>query len=163
MIVNVAYMLWVTFLIDPIKQNYSMITYTLKGYIIVFILCILLSINISNSTYIHNRKYLCIAVLGPIIGCIFPFKENAGNLLSNIHEICAYISFISVNVITYLNITKYKLINSKKGNILFWVYLWALLIDVLFFLSINGVRGFEETLLLSVIVAINYLISNEKL
>ncbi len=149
-IANIVYMLAITLYKDPFIYNFSMYTNTLKGYITIFLLCILLGVNFSNTTYVLNKKYFLIALLGPIIGCIFPFDLANRNIISNLHEVCAYISFFSVLFITYTNINKYKLYDYKKANILEKMFIIVFVLDVLIYLKLFGVTSIQEFILLSV-------------
>lgn len=148
-IANIVYMLAITFYKDPFIYNFSMYTNTLKGYIVTFLSCILLGINFSNATYVLNKKYFLIALLGPIIGCVFPFDMANRNIISNLHEACAYVSFFSVLFITYININKYKLNNYKKANILEKIFIIVFVLDGLIYLKLFGVTSIQEFILLS--------------
>lgn len=126
----------------------------------VFILCILLSINLANTTYLLNKKYTILALIGPIIGCIFPYFKDTGNLLSNIHEICAYISFGIVMFINLSNINRYKVYNYKRGILIERLFIIIFILDGLIYLKLLGVTSIQETILLSTILIIQeYLYS----
>ncbi len=148
-IANIFYMLAITLYKDPFIYNFSMYTNTVGGYIAIFLLCILLSINLANITYLLNRKYLYIAILGPVIGCIFPFDETNRNILSNLHEICAYISLFFVLFITFINIYKYKAYNFKKANIIEKLFIMVFLVDGIIYLNSFGVTSIQEFILLT--------------
>lgn len=136
-----------------------MLSDKLTGYLLIWILCILLGINISKVTYKLNKKYFLIALLGPMVAAIFPYKEASGDLLSNLHEISAYISFFVTILMTYFNIENYKFISIKKANLLKISFSFILLITVILFLNSNGVLGYQETLLLSGVLIINQMMS----
>ena len=148
-ITNIIYMFVLTCLKDPFVYNFSMYTNTIRGYLSIFILCILLGVNLANTTYVFNKKYLLIALLGSIIGCIFPFDLANRNLVSNLHELCAYVSFFSVLFITYTNINKFKLYDYKKANILEKVFIIVFVLDGLIYLKLFGVTSIQEFVLLS--------------
>lgn len=148
-ITNIIYMFVLTCLKDPFVYNFSMYTNTIRGYLSIFILCILLGVNLANTTYVFNKKYLLIALLGSIIGCIFPFDSANRNLVSNLHELCAYVSFFSVLFITYTNINKFKLYNYKKANILEKIFIIVFVLDGLIYLKLFGVTSAQELILLS--------------
>ena len=143
---------------DPFVYNFSMYTNTLKGYIAIFLLCVLLGVNFSNTTYVLNKKYFFIALLGPIIGCVFPFDLANRNIISNLHEVCAYISFFSVMFITYTNINKFKLYDYKKANILEKIFIIVFVLDGLIYLKLFGVTSIQEFILLSVSLLIHLYI-----
>lgn len=154
-IANILYMLAITLYKDPFTYNFSMYTNTLKGYIAIFVLCILLSLNLANTTYLLNKKYVNLAILGPIIGCIFPFDELNRNAISNLHEICAYISLFLVLFITFNNINKFKMYNYKKANIIEKLFILIFLIDGIIYLNSFGVTSIQEFILLSVSLIIH--------
>ncbi len=159
-IINIIYMLVLTCLKDPFIYNFSMYTSTLKGYLIVFVLCILLGINFANTTYKLNRKYLLIALLGPIVGCVFPFDSLNRNLISNLHELCAYISFFSLMFISYANINKFKLYAYKKAKILERIFIVVFIADGLIYLKLFGVTSIQEFILLSASLLIHLYMFN---
>lgn len=129
-----------------------------KGYLFVFLLCLILGINIYRTSKELKIKKAYLAFVGPLIAAIFPFKENSGDILSNMHEICAYISFGLTIFMTYINIEKYKLYNFKRGRYLNYFYTITLLVTILLYIQSGGVVAYEETLLLSVTVIINEMI-----
>lgn len=157
-ILNLIYLFILTFIKDPTTYNYSMLSSTLIGYIGIWILCILLSINISTITYKYNKKLLIISLIGPLLAAIFPYKEGVGDLFSSLHEIMAYISFSIVNIISFLNYYKYQLIYSKKGSNLIIIYLLIFGIDLILFLNSMGALAYEQLILLSTILVINYFV-----
>ncbi len=155
---SIIYMLVLTLLKHPFTYNYSMYTNNIKGYLIIFILCIILGLGFSNTTYLLNKRYALLAFLGPIIGCIFPFNVDNRNIISNLHEICAYISLFSVLFITYININKYKIYNYKKGNILGKLFIIIFILDGLIYLKLLGVTSIQEFILLSTSLIIHLYI-----
>lgn len=155
---SIIYMLVLTLLKHPFTYNYSMYTNNIKGYLIIFILCIILGLSFSNTTYLLNKRYALLAFLGPIIGCIFPFNISNRNIISNLHEICAYISLFSVLFITYININKYKIYNYRKANILEKLFFIIFILDGLIYLKLLGVTSIQEFILLSTSLIIHLYI-----
>lgn len=156
-IVTIVYLTVVTFLQDPIKENYSMMTSNLRGYILVFGLCILLCLNLANTTYLLNKRYLFLS-FGPIIGCLLPYKAYSGDTISNLHEVCAYIAFFFSLANILINLFKYKIYNSKKADILITIYTLVFFITAYMYFKTAGVVGIEEYLLLTATIIINYVI-----
>ncbi len=148
-ITSIIYMLVLTLLEDPFVYNFSMYTSTIKGYLIVLLLGLLLSMCFANTTYLLNKKYIALSFLAPIIGCVFPFYVDNRNLISNLHEICAYISLFSVLFITFVNINKYKIYNYKIGNILEKLFIIIFILDGLIYLKLLGVTSIQEFILLA--------------
>ncbi len=148
-IVNVLYMLTITLYKNPFVYNFSMYTNTIKGYILVIILCVLLGINLLNVTYLLNKKYSFIALFGPIIGGLLPFNIDNRDFLSNLHEILAYVSLFSVLFITFTNINKFKLYDYKKANLLEKIFIIIFILDGFIYLKLFGVTSIQEFILLT--------------
>lgn len=157
-ITSILYMLVLSLLKDPFSYNYSMYTSSIKGYLIVFLLCILLGINFVNTTYLLNKRYTLLALLAPIVGGIFPFNINNRGVVSNIHEICAYISLFLVLFITYININKYKIYNYEKANTLEKLFIIIFILDGLIYLKLLGVTSIQEFILLTTSLIIHLYI-----
>lgn len=152
---DIFYLLVLTFLNDPFKTNYSMMTSSIVGYIMVFILCLLLAISIYISTYKYNKKYALIAFVSMLLSAIFPYNQN-GDIFSNLHEIFGYIAFVTINIVTILNIYKFYLIDSSRGKTIAILYIIILFIDVLLYIETSGTVAIEQLILLSSILLINY-------
>ena len=143
---------------NDININFSILTDNLIGYILVLILCVLLSINLYISTKTINKKYILLSIIGPIIGGVLPYYQNSNSFISGLHEIFTYISFTVVNIITILNIYKYYLNNRENGKRMFISYITILFLDFILYLKTEGVIAIEEFILLSTILILNYLI-----
>ena len=157
-IANIIYLLVLTLILDLFKENYSMLSSSFGGYAAVFCMCILLSFNLYTVTGQYNRKYILLAVLGPIIGALFPYTSGRGDLFSNLPEICAYISFSLVNIVCLLNIYKYRLKNERKGRIMMSIFLGIFVIDAFLFMDSMGAVAYEQFILLSTVLIISYLL-----
>lgn len=157
-IINIIYLLILTFIKDPFVYNYSMYTDNLKGYILIFILCLLLSINFMNDTYLIDKKKMFVALLAPIVGCIFPYRANTGDILSNLHEICAYVSLGLTLYITFNNLEKYKSHNYKIAKNLELLLIIIFLVDGILYLDNFHVASIHETILLIPILLIHLFI-----
>lgn len=157
-IFNLIYLFILSFIHDPTKYNFSMLSSSLPGYIGVWILCILLAINISSITLKYNKKLLLISIIGPVLAALFPYKEGVGDVFSNLHELLAYVSFVIVNAVSFLNYYKYYLINLKKGKNYLILYLFIFGIDLVLYLNSMGALAYEQLILLSTILIINYLV-----
>lgn len=155
---NLIYLFILTFIKDPTKYNYSMLSSSPLGYIGVWILCVLLSINISVITQKYNKNLILISLIGPILAAIFPYQEGVGDLFSNLHELLAYVSFSIVNIISLLNYYKYSLIYYKKGKNYLILYLFVIGIDLVLYLNSMGALAYQQLILLSTILIINYLV-----
>lgn len=155
-IINIIYLIILTIFKDPFEYNYSMYTSNLKGYLIVFILCILLGLNFLNDTYLIDKKKTFIALIAPIVGCLFPYRAHTGNLLSNLHEICAYLSLGLTLYIIFNNLEKYKSYNYKVASNLERLLILIFLIDGILYLDNFHVASFHETFLLIPILIIHY-------
>ncbi len=142
-------MLTITLYKNPFVYNFSMYTNTIKGYILVIILCVLLGINLLNVTYLLNKKYSFIAFFGPIIGGLLPFNIDNRDFLSNLHEILAYMSLFSVLFITFTNINKFKLYDYKKANLLEKIFIIIFILDGFIYLKLFGVTSIQEFILLT--------------
>lgn len=154
-VLNVVYLLILTFINDPFEYNYSMYTSTIKGYILVFGLCILLGINFLNDTYLIDKKKSIIALLAPIVGCIFPYRAHVGDILSNLHEIFAYLSLGLTLYITFNNLEKYKSYNYKIAKNLETLLIVIFLIDGILYFDNFHVASIHETILLIPILLIH--------
>ena len=157
-IINVCYLLILTFAGDPLKENYSMLSSSRGGYLAVMAMCILMGINLYSITRIHNRKYSIAAFLGPLIGALFPYTANSGSLFSNLHEICAYISFSIVNIVCFLNIYRYRLKDLKRGRLYMNIFIFVFVADAFLFMNSMGAVAYEQFILLGTILVISYLI-----
>ena len=157
-ILNLIYLFILTSIKNPSTYNYSMLSSNLHGYIAVWLLCILLAINISTIIYKYNKNLLIISLIGPLLAAIFPYQEGIGDIFSNLHEILAYVSFAIVNIISFLNYYKYYMINYKKGKNYLILYLCIFGIDLILFLNSMGALAYEQFLLLSTILILNYFV-----
>ena len=135
-----------------------MLSSSFGGYLAVFMMCVMLSVCLGTITCKYNRKYLILALAGPLVGALFPYSSGSGDLFSNLHEICAYISFSMVNICCFLNIYRYRLKNLKKGTILMNVYIAVFIIDAFLFLDSMGAVAIEQFILLSTILVISYIL-----
>ena len=157
-VINILYLSVMTFILDPLKENYSMLSSSFGGHLAVFLMCVLLSLNLAAVTGRYNRRYVFLAVAGPLIGALFPYTANSGDLLSNLHEVCAYISFSLVNIVCFLNIYRYRMQHTRKGLILMNLFLAVFVIDAFLFMDSMGAVAYEQFILLGVILIISYLI-----
>ena len=144
-----------TFIKDPFIYNYSMFSCNIKGHILLFILCFLLGLNLAFTTYLLNKKKTMIAFVAPLIGSVFPYRANSGDLFSNMHEVCAYISFFLTMYITLTNIEKYKTYNFKKAIMIRNIFIFIFIFDGMIYFYFLGVKAIEEFILLLTIVLIH--------
>lgn len=157
--VNIVYLTVLTFIQNPLKENYSMMTSSLFGYIVVFVQCVLLSLDMGNTISLIKRRNIFLAI-GPIVGCLLPYSAYSGDLVSNMHEVLAYVSFGLTIMCTFISINDFKTIDYKKGKIIGEVFVIVLVVDGMLYLSTNGVVGIEEYLLLVTIVVIDCIINH---
>ena len=133
----------------------------IKGHIFLFILCFLLGINLADTTYLLNKKKTMIAFVAPLVGTIFPYKAYSGDLFSNMHEICAYISFFLTVYVTLINIEKYKIYDFNKAILIRNIFIFIFMFDGLIYFYFLSVKAIEEFILLLTIVLIDaYLYAN---
>lgn len=158
LVVNIVYLTILTFSLDTFKENYSMITYYPKGYIIVVLLCILMSFSLLICTKSICNKYLFMT-FGPIIGSLLPYNEMNRGLIGESHVILAYIGFAFVNIITIINIYYYKTYNQKKGSNYLKIFIIVFFADCIYYLNCLGVIAIHEYILLSTIIIINTLMA----
>ncbi len=150
-----------TFIKNPFIYNYSMYSGNIKGHICLIILCLLLGINLAETTYLFDKKKAIVAFIAPLIGSIFPYRAYSGDLFSNMHEICAYVSFFLTMYITLMNIEKYKTYNFKKAILIRNIFIFIFLFDGMIYLYFLGVKAIEEFILLVPIILIhNYFYSD---
>lgn len=155
-LLNIIYLLYLTIIINPLKENYSMLTNNIKGYFLILLLCLFLFMNMYISTFFINKKYRYITYF-ILLGGLFPYYKETSNIFNYLHEIFAYISFISINIITIINIFKFRLKYNKVGQYFAYSYFIVLSIDVILFINTNGVVAIEQFILLFTILIINYL------
>ena len=153
-IITLAYLAVITFQQNPLKENYSMMSSSFLGYISIFGLCIFLSLSFIFPTLELSKKHWYLA-LGPIVGCLFPYTANKGDLLSNIHEVCAYISFGMCVLLMIINIYHFQQKTFHKRKTLLNIFTIILFLDAVLYLETMGVVGLEEFILLSTMVIIN--------
>ncbi len=153
-IINIVFIIILTFYKDPLIYNYSMFSKEVKGHLILIVFCLILGINLANTTFLLDKNKTLLALISPLIASIFPYRNN-GDLSSNLHEICAYISFGLVMFITLNNISKYKTYNYKKASIIEEIFIFVFILDGLIYLKLLGVTSIQEFILLTMIIIIH--------
>lgn len=133
-----------------------MLTNNIKGYFFILLLCLFLFINMYILTFYINKKYRYMTYF-ILLGGLFPYYKETSSIFNFLHEIFAYISFISINIITIINIFKFRLKYNKVGQYFAYSYFIVLFIDVILFINTNGVVAIEQFILLFTILIINYL------
>lgn len=153
-IVNVVYLTILTFSLDPFKVNYSMTTNNIKGYIVLLVLCILLSIYLYLVTKNISNKYLFLS-LGPIIGSVLPYNELNRGIISEFHVLLAYVGFFFVNLLTLINIFYFTSFDNKKGKRLLKIFIFIFVLDVVYYLNSFGVIAIQQYIILMTIIILN--------
>ena len=155
-IVTVILLFVMTFMCDPLKENYSMLSSDPKGHLLVLVLTVLLGFDIANVTYIMNRRFFPIALSGPLLSAVFPYTAGSGDMFSGLHEILAYVSFAVTVMMTFLNLWKYSFYDQARGRKLMQVFMVILTVDAFMFMETMGAVAIEQFILLSTVVLIHY-------
>lgn len=116
--------------LDLLKDNFSTLSLTTKGYFIFLFMGILSGIlNYIITLKISGKKCAIIVLLSLFIGTLIP-HDISYNLQGNLHMLNAYLGFIGLEIITFINIYNYSLSNNKKGNVLKIVYFICLFLAI---------------------------------
>ena len=101
-----------SFKLDLFAENYSTLSLTTRGYLYVLFLGIIIGILLAYETYkiTNNKIKSFIIFLSLFIGCVVPHHVPY-NLQGNLHLLFAYLGFVGLVVITYLNVLHTKLMN----------------------------------------------------
>lgn len=114
-LISLIYLIVITFIKDPFTYNYSMMSGNFYGYLFVMGLSILLSLCLYKTSIILKKKNI-LCLLAPLVASIFPYVEGRGDIFSNIHEVCAYLSLCLILYVTYFNIINYRMYSLKISN-----------------------------------------------
>ena len=147
-----------TFMVDPLRENYSMLSGSTGGYLFVMMLTVLLGAVMAEVTHMLNRRFFFVALFGPLLSAVFPYVQGKGDLYSGLHEILAYVSFAATVFITLLNIWRYSFYDYKRGRVMMTAFIIILFIDAVLFLETMGAVAIEQFILLSAVVSVHYLL-----
>lgn len=127
------------------------------GYLFVMGLSILLGLSLYKTSVVLKKKNsLCL--LAPLVASIFPYVEGSGDVFSNLHEVCAYLSLGLILYVTYFNIINYRIYSLKKSKYCLNILLITIFIDTVYYFDSFRVYSIHELILLSVIIIIHLFI-----
>lgn len=120
-------------------------------------LSILLGLSLyKTSVALKKKSILCL--LAPLVASIFPYVEGRGDVFSNMHEVCAYLSLGLILYVTYFNIINYRMYSLKKSNYCLKILGITMFIDTIYYFDSFRVYSIHELILLSVIILIHLFI-----
>ena len=131
-LISLIYLIVITFIKDPFTYNYSMMSGNFYGYLFVMGLSILLSLCLYKTSIILKKKNI-LCLLAPLVASIFPYVEGRGDIFSNIHEVCAYLSLGLILYVTYFNIINYRMYSLKKSNYCLKILGITIFIDTVYY------------------------------
>lgn len=156
-IFTLSYLFIITFLNDPLNFNYSMISNTFSGYLLVLGLSCFLGLAFYKTSHIlKNNNLLCL--FSPLLASIFPYVRGSNDLFSVLHEIMAYFSFGLILYISYQNISAYRFYNLKKANCYYKFLIIVLFLDLIYYFDSFKVNSLHEFILLTAITLIHFFI-----
>ena len=126
------------------------------GYLFVMGLSIVLGLSLYKTSAVLKKSILCL--LAPLVASIFPYVEGRGDILSNLHEVCAYLSLGLILYVTYFNIINYRMYSLKKSNYCLKILGITIFIDTIYYFDSFRVYSIHELILLSVIILIHLFI-----
>ena len=156
-LISLIYLIVITFIKDPFTYNYSMMSGNFYGYLFVMGLSILLSLCLYKTSIILKKKNI-LCLLAPLVASIFPYVEGRGDIFSNIHEVCAYLSLGLILYVSYKNIVNYRMFSLKKSNYCLKILGIMIFIDTVYYFDSFRVYSIHELILLSVIILIHLFI-----
>lgn len=156
-LISLIYLIVITFIKDPFTYNYSMMSGNFYGYLFVMGLSILLSLCLYKTSIILKKKNI-LCLLAPLVASIFPYVEGRGDIFSNMHEVCAYLSLGLILYVSYKNIVNYRYFSLKKSNYCLNILLITIFIDTVYYFDSFRVYSIHELILLSVIIIIHNFI-----
>ena len=128
------------------------------GYLFVMSLSILLGLSLYKTSVVLKKKSI-LCLLAPIFASIFPYVEGRGDVFSNMHEVCAYLSLGLILYVTYFNIINYRLYSLKKSNYCLKILVITIFIDTIYYFDSFRVYSIHELILLSVIILLHLLLN----
>ena len=155
-LISLIYLIVITFIKDPFTYNYSMMSGNFYGYLFVMSLSILLGLSLYKTSAVLKKSILCL--LAPLVASIFPYVEGRGDILSNLHEVCAYLSLGLILYVTYFNIINYRMYSLKKSNYCLKILGITIFIDTIYYFDSFRVYSIHELIILSVIILIHLFI-----
>ena len=156
-IVSILFLLPI-FKLDFLSENYSTLTLNSKGYLYVLFIGILIGMILFYETkIISNKKYAYIILFSMIIGVLIPHRVPY-NLQGNLHLVCAYLGFVGIITITYINI--YLSLENKN---LLSIYTFCLLCALLLFIKANMVNTLSEAIVMISTLYMNYYLFKKRL
>lgn len=134
-------------------ENFSTLSLTTKGYLLFLFMGIVTGIlNYIVTLKVSSKKHAIIVFMSLLIGTIMP-HDISYNLQGNLHMFNAYLGFVGLEIITYINIYNYSLIN-KKTNYLKLIFIFCLFMAIYLY----SLRMFVNTLAELIIILSNLFI-----
>ena len=134
--------------LDLLKENYSTLSLTTRGYLYVLIVGIIIGLLLAYETRkISNFIRAILMLVSMLVGVIIP-HHIPYNLQGNLHLVFAYIGFAGLVTITLLNCRIKKLRD---------MYLLPLFISVLIYLKYGMVNTLSEVIVMLSSLLINLL------
>lgn len=156
-LISLIYLIVITFIKDPFTYNYSMMSGNFYGYLFMMGLSILLGLSLYKTSVVLKKKSI-LCILAPLVASIFPYVEGRGDIFSNMHEVCAYLSLGLILYVSYKNIVNYRYFSLKKSNYCLNILLITIFIDTVYYFDSFRVYSIHELILLSVIIIIHNFI-----
>lgn len=136
-----------SFKLDLFSENYSTLSLNTRGYLYVLILANLIGLLLAYETsFISSRRNSVLIYLSLLIGTIIPHHVPY-NLQGNLHLLFAYLGFVLLVSMTYINI-----MNNKK--VLTFFYLMILLAGYIYF-RYGMVNTLSETIVMIAVIVSN--------
>lgn len=145
--------------LDLFKENYSTLSLSTKGYFLFLFMGLLAGIVLAYNTYlISGKKYALLMFIALLLGTIIP-HDITYNLQGNLHLLNAYLGFVLMEVVMFINVYKYSFINYKKSKTISYILIISLIIAFLSYTRYMCVNTLSELVVMLTNLFVVYLIN----
>ena len=145
--------------LDLFKENYSTLSLSTKGYFLFLFMGLLAGIVLAYNTYlISGKKYALLMFIALLLGTIIP-HDITYNLQGNLHLLNAYLGFVLMEVVMFINVYKYSFINYKKSKTISYILIISLIIAFLSYTRYMCVNTLSELIVMLTNLFVVYLIN----
>ena len=145
--------------LDLFKENYSTLSLSTKGYFLFLFMGLLAGIVLAYNTYlISGKKYALLVFIALLLGTIIP-HDITYNLQGNLHLLNAYLGFVLMEVVMFINVYIYSFINYKKSKTISYILIISLIIAILSYTRYMCVNTLSELVVMLTNLFVVYLIN----
>lgn len=145
--------------LDLFKENYSTLSLSTKGYFLFLFMGLLSGIILGINTYlISGKKYGILMFISLLVGTIIP-HDISYNLQGNLHLFNAYLGFVLLEIVMFINVYKYSFINYSKSKKLYYILFISLVLAVLSYTKYMCVNTLSELIIMLCDLFIMYLMN----